>query len=68
MSMFSGMSRSACPAGCKVDRCVITETASCSHPCMTGVQHALKSKPGVLARYAEACKAIGVKNIHEIAQ
>jgi hypothetical protein len=67
MSKFSGMSKTQCPTGCKLDRCVITESASCGHPCMTGVQQSLKSKPGVLDRYDEACHAIGVRNIHQVA-
>jgi hypothetical protein len=65
MSKYSGMSRSQCPADCKPDRCIITERPNCAHPCMGGVQHALKSS-AVLGRYAEACRAIGVRNIHEI--
>jgi hypothetical protein len=68
MTDFIGMSRSQCPAGCKLERCLITETASCGHPCMTGIQHALKSKPGVLDRYADACRAIGARNVHEVVQ
>lgn len=63
---LTGMTRSQCPAACSPDKCIITETASCGHPAMTGVQHALKSRPGVLDRYGEACKVIGVKNMHEV--
>jgi hypothetical protein len=68
MSVFDGMTKADCPAACNQDRCVITELANCAHPLKGGVQHALKSNPGVLARYAEACKAIGVRNVHEVKQ
>jgi len=67
MSKYSGMSRSQCPADCKPDRCIITERPNCGHPCLSGLQMAVKT-PAVLARYAEACKAVGVKNIHEVTQ
>jgi hypothetical protein len=67
MSKFSGMSKSQCPAGCNVDRCLITLRAHCGHPCLQGIQTALKSQD-VLANYAEACKAIGVQNKHEVAR
>jgi len=65
MSAFEGLTRSQCPAGCKPARCVITDLPNCAHPCMSGLQMAVKT-PAVLARYAAACRAIGVRNIHEI--
>jgi hypothetical protein len=34
---------------------------------MGGLQKPLKT-PDALVRYAEACKAIGVKNVHEAAE
>jgi hypothetical protein len=65
MADFRGMSKSQCPAGCNAERCVISELPYCSHPLMGGVQKALKT-PAVLARYADACKAIGARNVHEV--
>jgi hypothetical protein len=67
MSKYSGMKRSQCPDDCGPARCIITDLPNCAHPCMSGLQMAVKT-PAVLARYAEACKAIGVKNIHGVSQ
>jgi hypothetical protein len=60
MTEFTGMTRLACPAACKADRCVITETACCAHPCMGGLQAALRSDPGAVTRFTEACKHVGI--------
>jgi hypothetical protein len=62
---LTGLTKRDCAKACNADCCVITELPNCAHPCMGGVQHALKSS-AILARYAVACKAIGVRNIHEI--
>jgi hypothetical protein len=66
MTNLSGITRKECPAGCKADRCVISARPICSHPCLGGVQESLKSDPGVMMRHAEACKALGIQNKHEV--
>ena len=64
MSELDGLSRTQCAAACKVDRCVISESAVCAHPCMNGLQSPRVGD--VLVRYAAACRLLGVKNFHEV--
>ena len=61
---FTGMTRLACPTGCRADRCIITERNICAHPCLGGLQEALKHDSGNLVRFAEACKILSV-NLQE---
>ncbi len=68
MTDFTGMTRSECPAGCSAERCIITERPFCAHPRGSGLQESFKSDPGVIERYAEACKALGIQARREIAQ
>lgn len=63
MTKFTGMTRSSCPAACTAQRCIISDVGHCSHPLSGGLQFALKNE-GSLARYAEACKAIGVRDVN----
>ena len=60
----AGIGKDDCATACGPAGCIITG-AICAHPYKGGVQHADK-KPHVLARYAEACKALDVKNVHEM--
>jgi hypothetical protein len=60
MTDFTGMTRLACPAGCKADSCVITQRPFCAHPCLGGLQPALQSDPGAVLRFTQACKVVGI--------
>jgi hypothetical protein len=60
MTDFTGMTRLACAAACKADSYIITQRPFCAHPCQGGLQRALQTDPGAVARFAEACKVVGV--------
>jgi hypothetical protein len=60
MADFKGMTRLACPAACNAEACVITERPFCAHPCMGGLQPALQTDPGAVARFGEACRVVGI--------
>lgn len=65
MTDFTGLSKSSCAAKCSAEQCVISEVGHCSHPLQGGLQFTLKN-PASLARYAEACKVLGVKDVNTI--
>ena len=69
MKNCEGITKDKCASGCSERGCIITEGGSgiCAHPYKGGVQHA-DTKPEILGRYAEACKIVGKKNIHEVSQ
>lgn len=64
---LSEISRDNCPSSCNENGCVISGGGICSHPCKSGLQYADK-KPDALARYAQACELLGVRNQHEVSQ
>jgi hypothetical protein len=65
MTNFAGMTQKSCATTCNAERCVISEVGHCAHPMAGGLQLALKNESS-LARYAEACAVLGVKNVHTI--
>jgi hypothetical protein len=68
MSDLSGITESDCARACSAQGCVITGPGGiCGHPAKSGLQYADKNA-AALARYAEACKTLGVRNQHEVSQ
>jgi hypothetical protein len=65
MTDFTGMTKTSCAAKCGAERCVISEVGYCAHPLQGGLQLAMKNQAS-LARYAAACKALGVRDVNTI--
>jgi hypothetical protein len=65
MTELIGITKTVCPSGCNAGWCVISDVGHCAHPMQGGLQFALKNEAS-LARYGEACKAIDVRNVHEM--
>jgi hypothetical protein len=63
---LAGISKDNCAKACTVAGCAITGVNTCAHPNKGGVQRALMGDVEILARYADACKILGVPNKHEI--
>jgi hypothetical protein len=64
---LAGISKTACPTACNIERCVISAGRPlCFHPCGSGVPFNFKNDPEIQKIYADACKILDVRNKHEI--
>jgi hypothetical protein len=63
---LAGITKESCAKACSEAGCAITGLNVCGHPRKGGVQRALMGNLEVLARYADACKILGVPNKHEV--
>jgi hypothetical protein len=64
---LSGISLQNCSSYCNADRCVISNRGICAHPCKGSPQFgADPNRDELQARYADACKILGIKNKFEI--
>jgi hypothetical protein len=51
---FGGLTIGECSFDCQPDRCVITRTNHCGHPCKGGLQATEQRDPEIVARYNRA--------------
>jgi hypothetical protein len=61
MSEFAGITIKECATACNAERCVISGSGICGHPCKGGLQGADTRKPEALARVAQARGILGLK-------
>lgn len=61
---IAGMSIENCAQACGEAGCALTGGPRCSHPMKGGLMKADLLRPEIVRRYAAACTATGMKNIH----
>jgi hypothetical protein len=66
MNGMAGLSKLECPTACNREQCVISKRPFCFHPLKGGQTFAF-TDPAVCSAYSDACAALGVKNIHQLA-
>lgn len=65
MTELTGLTKDDCAAGCSASGCLIAAgRPHCMHPLKGGVPFNFKYDPAIQTNYADACKALGVKNKH----
>ncbi|MCW2219512.1 hypothetical protein M2232_003044 [Bradyrhizobium japonicum] len=65
---IAGMSFEDCAKACGEAGCALTGGPRCSHPLKGGLTKSDLLRPEIVSRYAAACAATGMKNIHAPAE